>query len=227
RHGTQGASLGAGRAALCARPTGAAAPERFSALRPPLDSGSVKQGCKTPGAKNAPRERDGLFDIVRWELPKTVRQRTASSACPEPPHPEERACRKGCANSRGRARVSKDEDVAHMLRDAALRAAPQHEGTTGTGQNQPAAVGNDWRLRSIASGLLFTMNSATPTCRAVSARPGRAGGEAAGDSAAAGDLKLAPLFAARCRIRMAATADRSMHLQTAWPRLARRLICET
>src|SRR6516165_1610679 len=39
--------------------------------------------------------------------------------------------------------------------------------------------------------------------------------------------KLAPLFAARCRIRMAATADRSMHLQTAWPRLARRLICDT
>src|SRR5262249_22984635 len=26
------------------------------------------------------------------------------------PHPEERACRKGCANSNGRARVSKDED---------------------------------------------------------------------------------------------------------------------
>ena len=34
RYGTQGASLGAWRAALCARPTGAAAPERFfSALR--------------------------------------------------------------------------------------------------------------------------------------------------------------------------------------------------
>src|SRR5262249_54862324 len=108
RHGTQGASLGAGRAALCARPTGAAAPERFSALRPPLDSGSVKQGCKTPGAKNAPRERDGLFDIVRWELPKTVRQRTASSGCPEPPHPEERACGSAAANQVARARVSKD-----------------------------------------------------------------------------------------------------------------------
>src|SRR5262247_920256 len=35
RHGTQGASLGAWYAALCARPTGAAAPERLSALRPP------------------------------------------------------------------------------------------------------------------------------------------------------------------------------------------------
>src|SRR6266403_1402674 len=39
RHGTQGASLGAWPAASCAGPTGAAAPERFSALRPPLDSG--------------------------------------------------------------------------------------------------------------------------------------------------------------------------------------------
>src|SRR5262249_54963760 len=42
RHGTQGASLGAWRAALCARPTGAAAPERLSALRPPLGPGRVK-----------------------------------------------------------------------------------------------------------------------------------------------------------------------------------------
>src|SRR6516162_11332566 len=47
---------------------------------------------QTPGAKNAPRERDGLFDIVRWELPKTVRRRAADSVRPEPPHPEERAC---------------------------------------------------------------------------------------------------------------------------------------
>ena len=39
RYGTQGASLGAWPAALCAGRTGAAAPERFSALRPPLDSG--------------------------------------------------------------------------------------------------------------------------------------------------------------------------------------------
>src|SRR5262249_31265467 len=28
---------------------------------------------------NAPRERDRLFDIVRWELPKTVRRRAARS----------------------------------------------------------------------------------------------------------------------------------------------------
>jgi hypothetical protein len=44
--------------------------------------------------------------------------------------------------------------------------------------NQPAAVGIERRLRSIVLGLLFTMDGATPTCRAVSARgfrpcPGR------------------------------------------------------
>src|SRR4029077_20191343 len=36
-----------------------------------------------------------------------------------------------------------------------------------TCQDQPAAVGNDRRLRSIVSGLLFTMDGATPTCQAV------------------------------------------------------------
>src|SRR5262249_61874666 len=36
--------------------------------------------------------------------------------------------------------------------------------------NQPAAVGSDRRPRSIVSGLFFTMDGATSTCRAVSAR---------------------------------------------------------
>src|SRR5258707_1234567 len=35
---------------------------------------------QNPGRKNAPREREWLFDIVRRELPKTVRRRAASSA---------------------------------------------------------------------------------------------------------------------------------------------------
>jgi hypothetical protein len=35
-------------------------------------------------------------------------------------------------------------------------------------KHQPVAVGNDRRLRFIVSGLLFTMDGATPTCRAVS-----------------------------------------------------------
>src|SRR3989442_4904722 len=36
-------------------------------------------------------------------------------------------------------------------------------------EGPPAAVGNDRRLRSIVSGLLLTIDGATPTCRAVSA----------------------------------------------------------
>src|SRR6266496_1719887 len=64
-----------------ARPTGAShAPERFSALRPPLDFGVSEAKVAEPGRRNAPRERDGLFDIVSWELPRTVRRRAASSA---------------------------------------------------------------------------------------------------------------------------------------------------
>src|SRR5262249_61994227 len=63
-----------------------------------------------------------------------------------------------------------------MLRDASQRAsavdapalasccdAPQHEGE---GRDQPAAVRDDCRGNFIASGLLFTMKAATPTCRA-------------------------------------------------------------
>src|SRR6266566_9662770 len=40
------------------------APKRLSALRPPLDSGWRSKVAK-PGRRHAPRERDGLFDIVR------------------------------------------------------------------------------------------------------------------------------------------------------------------
>src|SRR5262249_5181899 len=48
RHGTQGASLGAWHAALWrAARVLHRAPERFSALRPPLGSGWVKHECKT------------------------------------------------------------------------------------------------------------------------------------------------------------------------------------
>src|SRR5215831_7632816 len=70
--------------------------------------GMSEAKLQTPGAENAPRERDGLFDIVRWELPKTVRRRAASSVCAEPPHPEERACASAAANQVACARVSKD-----------------------------------------------------------------------------------------------------------------------
>ena len=57
--------------------------------------------------------------------------------------------------------------------------APQHEGgrrrwhfgrtKPSGGRYQPAAVGNERRRDAIVSGLLLTMNGATPTCRAVGA----------------------------------------------------------
>src|SRR6516225_10724713 len=67
---------------------------------PPTPRFGVSEAkLQTPGAKNAPRERDGLFDIVSW---------TEMRCCP---HPEERACASASAESNARARVSKDEDV--------------------------------------------------------------------------------------------------------------------
>src|SRR5262249_22414880 len=101
------------------------------------------------------------------------------------PHPEERACSNGSAKSNGRARVSKDEDG----RGARRSCFETHRSAVGLWKrlrsppaamllsmraNQPAAVGNDRPLRSIVSGLLFTTDGATPTCRAVSARAGGA-----------------------------------------------------
>jgi hypothetical protein len=83
-----------------------AAPERFSAFRPP-SSGCAKQRCKTRAQTCAAGKREWLFDIVRRELPKTVRRRAASSAVL---NPEERACASASAKSSERARVSKDED---------------------------------------------------------------------------------------------------------------------
>jgi hypothetical protein len=88
---------------------------------------------QSPDAAMRARERDGLFDMVK------------NAVSDGRPHPEERACDKGCANANLRARVSKDEDeqvgCALMLRDASQRAsatavpalasrcdAPQHEG---------------------------------------------------------------------------------------------------
>src|SRR5215470_2483541 len=85
RHGTQGASQAPGLPRHVQAPrVFRRAPERLSALRPP--SLRVSEATmQTPGADNAPRERDGLFEIVRWELPKTVRRRAAISACAHPP----------------------------------------------------------------------------------------------------------------------------------------------
>ena len=169
------------------RPTGAShAPERLSALRPPLDSG-WRSKVANPGRKNAPRERDGLFDIVSCEV--------------RDPRPEERACASAPAKSNARARVSKDEDSTRSRvypRSAKLSAQvgysrlgcawpscfETHRSALGLWKrlrsrlaamllsmraNQPAAVGNDRWFALPVSGLLFTGNAATSACRAASA----------------------------------------------------------
>src|SRR5262249_50538565 len=147
--------------------TGAVAPERFSALRTPR-FGVSEARFTNPGRKNAPLERDGLFDIVRW---------VETRCCP---HPEERACASASAKSNARAPVSKDEDdhgMALMLRDASQRPESVEASVLARAAmllsmraNQPVAVGEDRRPRSIVSRLLFTMNSATQTCRAQARR---------------------------------------------------------
>ena len=79
---------------------------------PPTPRFGVSEASANPGRRHAPRERDGLFDIVSW---------VETRCCP---HPEERACASASAKSNARARVSKDEDghgMALMLRDASQR----------------------------------------------------------------------------------------------------------
>src|SRR5262249_48732403 len=79
---------------------------------PPTPRFGVSEASANPGRRHAPRERDGLFDIVSW---------VETRCCP---HPEERAYASASAKSNARARVSKDEDghgMALMLRDASQR----------------------------------------------------------------------------------------------------------
>ena len=99
RHGTQGASLGAWRAALRARPMGVPPSTRTFLGAPPTPRFGVSEAkLQTPGAENAPRERDGLFEIVSWtERDAVLILRSA--------HAEENP-----QSTNGRARVSKDAD---------------------------------------------------------------------------------------------------------------------
>ena len=98
RHGTQGASQAPGTPRYGV-PHGCLASTRTFLGAPPTPRLGVSEArVQTPGAHNAPRDRDGLFDIVSW----------AETRCC--PHPEERACASAPAKSNARARLSKDED---------------------------------------------------------------------------------------------------------------------
>jgi hypothetical protein len=112
-------------------PNGCRCTRTFLGAPPTLIRGE-RSKVANPGRRNAPRERDGLFDMVNCEV------RDAR------PHPEERACRRRSANSNVRTRVSKDEAEqvhapscfethrsATMLGRRRARSrcdAPQHEG---------------------------------------------------------------------------------------------------
>ena len=112
-----------------------------SALRPPLDSGLGEAKLQTPGAENASRERDGLFEMVR---------RSASAAHFGETNPtNNHGLRLSVPALRPLRRVGRDDES--FIRT----------------KHQPAAVGNDRRLGFPVSGLFFTGNAATPTCRAV------------------------------------------------------------
>src|SRR5262249_36060255 len=77
----------------------------------------------------------GLFDIVRWKLPKTVRRRAASSAVLI--LRSARAAR--LPQIQARVRASRKMRTARMPRDAALRAAPRHEGGESGGRGPHAS----------------------------------------------------------------------------------------
>ena len=128
-----------------------------------------------PGCRHAPRERDGLFDIVR---------RSASAVAvivPSPPAGEGGSMLPRAMMGEGYLletnpspiRVRGRTIVPSPARGEGIKGArqpPAHFGQTkpsvsANANNQPAAVGNDRRLRSIVFGLLFTMDGATPTCR--------------------------------------------------------------
>src|SRR5215471_17833929 len=93
RHGTQGASQAPG-VSRHDTPHGCSAEHPNVSRRSAHPSIRVSEAkVQAPGAENAPRERDGLFDIVRWKLPRTVRRRAADSAVVIAPSPTRtRAC---------------------------------------------------------------------------------------------------------------------------------------
>src|SRR5262249_55326976 len=102
---------------VMACPTGAAAPERFSALRPPPDSGWAKQSCKTRTQTCAAGTRWAV-----WHREMEITENgSATSRELGRPHPEERACGKAAADPSARARVSKDEDGPHASRRRTAR----------------------------------------------------------------------------------------------------------
>ncbi len=86
RHGTQGASLGAWRAASWHAQTGVPPSTRTSLGAPPPLDGVSEAKRQSPDAEMRARERDGLFDMVKnaagdalMSSPRIARRRRAST----------------------------------------------------------------------------------------------------------------------------------------------------
>jgi hypothetical protein len=136
RHGTQGASLGAWRAALCARLTGVPPSTRTFLGAPPTPRFGVSEAkLQTPGAKRAAGTREAVV-MAKWD------------------------------HKRGSSPRKRTHDNRRWLWVPALAALGRDDGGLARAKHQPAAVRNRRRRSSIVSGLLFTMSGATATCRA-------------------------------------------------------------
>jgi hypothetical protein len=135
---------------VMACPTGVSqTPERLSALRPPLD-GVSEAKRQSPDAAMRARERDGLFDIVRFA--------NARAVAPVWSFPRKRE-----------PRITGRWSWIPTLRPLCGR----RPGRRGGAKEQPVAVGNDVWVGLPVSGLFFTGNCATATCRAVSRPAGQ------------------------------------------------------
>ena len=129
-------------------------------------------------AQNVPREREWLFDIVSWELPKTVRRGAATSGVLIPRSAHAQALPRIRTRVRASRRMRTDTPScfethrsalgweAPALASHASRVCPNEakRGACGRSKDQPAAARNDRRRNLIVSGLLFTMSFATHTC---------------------------------------------------------------
>jgi hypothetical protein len=108
------------RAALRARPrVFRRAPERLSALRPPLNGGVSEAKRQSPDAEMRARERDGLFDMVRFAMharprlpgrPREGHPATLASRGPRCGGPGPPAGVHGSGSPLACARVGRDDD---------------------------------------------------------------------------------------------------------------------
>src|SRR5262249_10100583 len=81
------------------RPTGVPPSTRTSLGAPPTSFRVSEATMQTPGAENAPRERNGLFEIVRWNNGERFSDEPQFRHALIRPHPEERACGRSAASS--------------------------------------------------------------------------------------------------------------------------------